>query len=320
LIQDRRICSEVYSYYIEAVSAETNYISRSNISSIQVGAVASSPEYVQLNYVTVGDDKSIIVEWEPSHIPGVRNYIIDRYSDRTGWQEGYAYTKNTIWKDEYVAVKKEAYIYRIKVQDECGNVSLHSNAGRSILLEAKVEGENIKLAWNKPAIAKSDARNYFVQLQTSENQFTTLPRLPRDTSFLDETDHSAWNGAICYRIMSKGNNGIEDTSSSNVSCVILPSKLYIPTAFTPNNDGLNDEFKVNAAAMYKLTGNTDVDFHLRVYDRWGIMVFEATDVTKGWDGQVGDKVANPGIYTYSIYTVGLDKQHYHVEGTVMLMK
>ena len=56
--------------------------------------------------------------------------------------------------------------------------------------------------------------------------------------------------------------------------------LYFPSAFTPNRDGLNDQFK--GTAFGHLTR-----FHLTVYNRWGNIVFETSDITKGWDGTVG---------------------------------
>ena len=53
--------------------------------------------------------------------------------------------------------------------------------------------------------------------------------------------------------------------------------IYFPTAFTPNNDGLNDLFKI-------LRPNNLTEYHLSVYNRWGQKVFETFDYSKGWNG------------------------------------
>ncbi len=70
--------------------------------------------------------------------------------------------------------------------------------------------------------------------------------------------------------------------------------LYIPNAFTPNGDGINDVFRVYG---------TDIEnFSLVVYNRWGATVFSTTDITKGWDGRVnnGEEIADSGVYDYQI--------------------
>jgi gliding motility-associated-like protein len=55
--------------------------------------------------------------------------------------------------------------------------------------------------------------------------------------------------------------------------------VKLPNAFTPNGDGLNDEFKL-------LNTSNFVDFHLWIYNRRGEIVFDTRDVNQGWDGTV----------------------------------
>ena len=71
------------------------------------------------------------------------------------------------------------------------------------------------------------------------------------------------------------------------------SPLEMPTAFTPNNDGLNDVFRIPPGVMLKLS-------QFSVYDRWGNKVFTTTDVTKGWDGKLSGKPFNTGSFVYFI--------------------
>jgi gliding motility-associated-like protein len=73
--------------------------------------------------------------------------------------------------------------------------------------------------------------------------------------------------------------------------VVIPESVYfMPTAFTPNGDGLNDVFRP--------IGTEKVDFHLIIYDRWGQMIFETSDLSKGWDGTFKGSKCEPGVYTY----------------------
>jgi gliding motility-associated-like protein len=67
--------------------------------------------------------------------------------------------------------------------------------------------------------------------------------------------------------------------------------FYIPTAFTPNNDGKNDLLKPI------LLGNV-VRYHFWVYNRWGELIFETTDVTKGWNGMYKGQTQGSGVFVW----------------------
>ena len=70
--------------------------------------------------------------------------------------------------------------------------------------------------------------------------------------------------------------------------------IYIPNAFSPDGDGLNDEFKV--------IGNSDniSTFHMYIYDRWGTLVFESSDISAGWDGKYKGNPSPTGAYVYKV--------------------
>jgi gliding motility-associated-like protein len=70
--------------------------------------------------------------------------------------------------------------------------------------------------------------------------------------------------------------------------------IWVPNAFTPNGDGVNDELRV--------LGNTGrlEQFHFYVYNRWGQLVFETTDRSQGWDGRQQGVEAPVGAYVYML--------------------
>ncbi|MFZ9956487.1 MAG: gliding motility-associated C-terminal domain-containing protein, partial [Flavobacteriales bacterium] len=71
------------------------------------------------------------------------------------------------------------------------------------------------------------------------------------------------------------------------------TSIFMPNAFTPNNDGTNDVFYVEG--MYV------EDFHLLIFNRWGEVVFESFDINNGWDGTVlGDK-AQIDVYVVKLF-------------------
>ncbi|MDP1747662.1 MAG: gliding motility-associated C-terminal domain-containing protein, partial [Bacteroidota bacterium] len=68
--------------------------------------------------------------------------------------------------------------------------------------------------------------------------------------------------------------------------------IYVPEAFTPNGDNINDVFYV--------VGNGLKEFKLFIFNRWGEEIFESDDINLGWDGKVQDKLVPQGVYTYRI--------------------
>ena len=90
-------------------------------------------------------------------------------------------------------------------------------------------------------------------------------------------------------------------------------KLYVPDAFTPNGDGLNDLFRpifTGAAAQY--------DF--RIYNRWGQLVFRSRTPGVGWDGRSGSLPQPNGAYVYYITAEGSCNRRFEQRGTFVLIR
>jgi len=93
--------------------------------------------------------------------------------------------------------------------------------------------------------------------------------------------------------------------------------FYVPNAFTPNGDGLNDIFKVIPKYDYVKR------YKLSIYNRWGQMVYETMDINKGWDGTYKGSQCILGAYIYHIVYEEFGQQPVEnkvVEGTVMLVR
>ncbi|GIV41211.1 MAG: hypothetical protein KatS3mg034_0521 [Vicingaceae bacterium] len=90
-------------------------------------------------------------------------------------------------------------------------------------------------------------------------------------------------------------NDYECVDSINYTVWIRPEfAFYIPSAFTPNNDGMNDIFKG------KGFGIREDQFEMNIYDRWGNLIYSTNDIQRGWDGNVGGQPAPLGVYVYQI--------------------
>ncbi len=90
-------------------------------------------------------------------------------------------------------------------------------------------------------------------------------------------------------------------------------EIYVPTAFTPNNDGLNDFLKPN------LRGIKDLRY-FRVFNRWGQLVYESRTEQPGWDGTIGGILQSTGVYIWMAEGMGVDKRLYKRKGTSALLR
>ncbi len=90
------------------------------------------------------------------------------------------------------------------------------------------------------------------------------------------------------------------------------SNLYIPNAFSPNNDGKNDVLYVR--------GNSITKLYFAVYDRWGQKVFETKDSAKGWDGNFKGKKIDPAVFGWYSEGVCESGEKFFKKGNVTLLR
>ncbi|MEO1714699.1 MAG: gliding motility-associated C-terminal domain-containing protein, partial [Bacteroidota bacterium] len=88
--------------------------------------------------------------------------------------------------------------------------------------------------------------------------------------------------------------------------------IFVPNAFTPNGDGLND--------LLFVRGNVITDFYFAVYNRWGEKVFETENQSIGWDGQFRGQQLPPDVFGYYLRAVCLDGQEFFKKGNVSILR
>jgi gliding motility-associated-like protein len=106
-------------------------------------------------------------------------------------------------------------------------------------------------------------------------------------------------------------NGCSDTAYAQIRVEDIP--LYIPSAFTPNGDNLNDVF-------YIYTANTK-RFICNIYNRWGEKIISLDVPEKGWNGKTNDNIlAESGIYVYAIDITFENKMRVQKTGKITLVR
>ena len=80
--------------------------------------------------------------------------------------------------------------------------------------------------------------------------------------------------------------------SDTIEVFNCPPKFIVPNVFTPNGDGTNDVFNIVYQNIW--------EFEVRTYDRWGVKVFQTTDLTNQWNGRVNGRESAEGVYFWEI--------------------
>ncbi len=316
---DSNLCGGQQCYVVKAHHENGVYVSQSNEACANTKPQSFNAETLSPN-ISVFDNESIILQWENAGDVNVSKYIIDKYEEGKGWYPNYTTTKISRFEDRDVDVNEHSYKYRVRVQDQCDHVSKASNARNTILLETNMKNDNVHLNWNKLSHKGYEAKEYEVQLENEDGRFKTLKKTTGgQTKFVDKKDHMEVDSAYCYRIAAETKDD-NTTNLSNTSCVLIPSEVYVPNAFSPNGDGLNDKFRITTTSLQKLVKGEVSQYELEIYNRWGNKLFSTTDPDEGWDGRK-DGTKNPqGTYLYKVEAQGYDNKNYYIEGQLQLIR
>ncbi len=124
-----------------------------------------------------------------------------------------------------------------------------------------------------------------------------------------------YNAVGCYTVELRVANdfGCADSTQAEV-CVEDAFVLWVPNAFTPNGDGINDLFGVVTTV-----GATDL-FELMVFDRWGQQLFVAESLDAGWDGTAGGAPVPDGVYAWMVELRDRSGRVQRAKGHVVLLR
>jgi gliding motility-associated-like protein len=118
-------------------------------------------------------------------------------------------------------------------------------------------------------------------------------------------------GTYPVAMVVKNSWGCADTVVRTV--VVEPDfNVYVPTAFTPNADELNDVFQPKGSGVVK--------YSLIVYDRWGQKIFQSTDFSKGWDGTFKGEECKMDVYVWKIIASDIKGKTKNLNGSVTLYR
>lgn len=118
---------------------------------------------------------------------------------------------------------------------------------------------------------------------------------------------------ITYAVKVSNSIGCFSTDTINVKVYFLPPDLYVPSAFTPAGDGLNDLFRPIALGIKSLE-------NFRVYNRWGGLVYSTKQIGEGWNGKYKGQGQNAGTYVWEVEATDYAGKKIRKKGSVILIK
>ena len=297
-------CGETYTYFIKGISADGS-------------TSASAPQPVQVTSTTTPAAPTVLASFNLNNevelsinLPqGKSAHKIDVQRSINGAAyQNLASIQQPVLTD--ALPKLEPVCYRATFTDLCNNTSPASNITCPIILEAaqQATGE-VQLNWTAFTGFTSGVGQYTVEVLDGNGNITyTYPAT--GTNYTDRALSDQLQ-VLSYRIRATSADGTQ-VSYSNLQQVEQEVQVYVPSAFTPNGDGLNDELEVK--------GRFIQDYTLKVYNSLGNVVFQSTDAAIRWDGTFQGRLLPAGAYAYELVVktnFGATKRR---TGTVTLLR
>lgn len=312
-----------YEYYVRAIFG--SYSSTSCLVSIKTGNYIKPGTLYNAN-ADVQLDNTINLKIDLDIVPNSCNWDINR-SDAGGGNESLLTTfdrsqvNSTPYEYEDLTADGSTgyYTYTIVVYDSCGNETIVSNTLKTMYLEGTQVSENLnKLTWNSFEGWDGSVEKYYIY-RFSGDEISSIPYDSTEANTFEYTDNvssiSTETSDFNYWVQAiediNNTYGFKEISNSNIVSFYRETELYMPNAFRP--DGTNSEFKPVT------TGFGGSDYLFQIYNRWGQLIFETTDPSKGWDGTYNGKRSPQGTYIYRLIHNTVFNEPKSQEGTVTLI-
>lgn len=305
--------------------------STSNMDTADVLTALISPTFNELNFVTVVDAQQVDIQFSIDTVADVTAYNIQRSDGDTND----FVTIETVVKfqgmdtlidfsDDKVNTDTIPYFYRIEIiNSECGFNGNYSNVASTMLIDVT---SNSLEAFN--TITITEYKEWGLAILRYElyralggvwdpDPIATLRPFSNATTIVDDVSGvSDGDGEFCYKVLAvRKNDSLEAFQSySNESCALHTPLVYIPNAFAP--DGLfNREFKP------MLTFVNPSTYLLRIFNRWGEIVFETRDVDQAWNGRFDNsgEMSTTGVYFYVLKFNSADGLQSTKRGSITLV-
>jgi gliding motility-associated-like protein len=202
--------------------------------------------------------------------------------------------------------------YKVGYTDACTNATDLSIEACAVVLNASLASNNeITLTWSNYLGWQNGVVGYRLEKYSESGALLNTFSVGLTNTFLDQDDDLT-NQVFHYRVFALPVDITLDPAFSNLKEVVKKPAIYYPKAFTPNNDNLNDGFRV--------FGQFIAEFDMKIFNRWGELVFTTNNIEQAWDGTFRGKQQPEGTYVFSAIIVDFSGKRVAKSGSVLLVK
>lgn len=314
---------------ILAISTEANDTVRSDLECLDIPIVQFARniiiESVSLDPATPSPNGLVQMIWETAPPIPLQEATVFRSRDGGSFEPiGQLDPTFPFFIDSTANAHLGPVSYQIRGVDDCGN-ELTSNRATTIFLQGDVNEQGVAVLEWTPYQNEYyfDDLEYHVltEIFPGSIDFQTPEAVYSPDIYIhtEQIDLSSLNsGSNCYtiivepRLSREGFFYFNSTAFSNQVCLSADLPIFIPNAFAP--DGVNQEFKVYSPF------ESSFDYFIRIFDRYGNLLFESQDIEQGWDGTSNGKPLPAGVYVYLIEIERSDQKTLEKKGSVVLVR
>lgn len=307
-------CHRTHAYRVMAIGQNSEEYSMSDTAMAKANWENRLPVPV-FNLATVNQDTSVILNWNKGELYTRTNYtnILLYELNLKGGVKAVFEPETSNYNDKRVNVDLNAYRYRIRVKDDCGDTSAYSNHSGNILLYSVKNSQTDapSLKWNAYRDWPGGVSHYEIQRFDENNKPLTIA-ISKDTGYTDYGQESSCQQNYIYRVIAVSQMSDTLRSVSNTIRVRPASTLFAPNAFSPDGNGINEVFAPKGQFIY--------NYRIEIYNRWGERVFESNNCFEGWDGSYKSMQSDESVFYYRISAFGADGKTYILKGSISLLR
>lgn len=313
---DQIDCTKEYCYQVVnkvngTIERRFNYESTSLSPKRCVNRKDVIPDAITESLVTVKDNNQVeinITDNSPWTLQR-KEYLYYKFENNALDKINFG-TLNKQYTDASVDASTKTYCYKVAFIDECGSTSATSPALCTIFLD-QVSGGNLEWT-NASPFGNTNISMFEIQSFNEQTNVPTTETAKNANEIVYTPNLDNFEVEAKYRIKAISTNGKE--SFSNIYTIPIAVKLFLPDAFTPNGDTINDDLSIKGSTK-RIT-----NFEIQIFNRWGNPVFTSTDPTKTWDGTFQNTNSPSDTYSFKIVAKLDDGKELTKSGKFLLLR
>jgi gliding motility-associated-like protein len=306
-----------YCFFLEA-SLSDGKISRSN-SSCTFVSLERPPEWINGDYARV-DDKLLTLSFTYDDESEITTFRIEESLHPEG-----PYSETVILEapggrilHEITPVPLITVYYRTVALNSCNEGVTYSNPVTLIHPVITEQGNLLLISWDRYHDWRGGVDRYTIYRDHGSGFTDIATIISADTTYTDNIHNFQYlirADSICYLIKADEGYNPYFTGAESVSstvCLKSPLKIFVPTAFTPDGNGLNELFS-------PVLSFTPSAYRLIIRDKRGALIFESSDHLESWNGTIGGERLPEDLYFWFLEATTPDGTKINRNGTVTII-